>query len=233
MMITLPPPQTQNNMYLDKTLQHRSILRRQKLTKNTRHQWIGGEAVSLAIPHKFQNEFAAAGYTAMTVTGPEEPPFVPFGLTRQHGNLSFTRVFQAGHMVPSYQPEASLRLFERALFNKDIATGTVDLTATGGWAHGAGQAVFGTQGTRDTWWKRSEVMPLPKAKCYILNLMTCSEEDIKALKEGRAIVEDYVVVGITGTGSEEEGETNENDGGKEDDLQTDASEQIVVEVDEL
>lgn len=204
-------------------------------------KWIGGEAVSLAIPHKYQNDFAAAGYTALTVSGPEEPPFVPLGLTRQHGNLSFTRVFQAGHMVPSYQPEASLRVFERALFNRDIATGAVDLTTTGGW-WGSGDGddeqeglpVFATSGTRDTWWRRNEVLPpLPPAarRCYILNLMTCSQDDVRALREGRAIVKDYVIVGVTGP-SEREG------GGGDDEAKGHGGgegqeEEVVLEVDEL
>lgn len=161
--------------------------------------WIGGEAVSLAIPHKYQKEFAKAGYTALTVSSPEEPPFVPYGLTRQHGNLSLTRMFQSGHMVPSYQPEASLRVFERALFNKDIASGTVDLTKTGGWG-GAdeGAEVFASEGPGDTWWRRSEVMPVPESQCYILNTMTCSRDQIQALKNGTAVVKDYVIVGIEG-----------------------------------
>lgn len=163
--------------------------------------WIGGEAASLAIPHRYQREFANAGYTPLTVASPDAPPFVPYGLTRQHGNLSFTRVFQAGHMVPSYQPEASLRIFERALFNRDIATGTVDLTATGGWASaGPASEVFSSEGTRDTWWKKNEVLPGPESKCYILQKMTCSAEDLEALKNGTAIVKDYVIVGIKGTG---------------------------------
>lgn len=148
----------------------------------------------------------------MTATGPDEPPFTPLGLTRQHGNLSFTRVFQAGHMVPSYQPAASLRIVERALSNRDIATGAVDLTATGGWARGdeQGAEVFGTRGTPDTWWRRNELMPVPAAKCYILNLMTCSEQDVRALREGRAVVKDYVVVGVTGPGRDDGGEDEEN-----------------------
>lgn len=162
--------------------------------------WIGGEAASLAIPHRYQKEFAAAGYTALTVASPEEPPFVPYGLTRQHGNLSFTRVFQAGHMVPSYQPEASLRIFERSLFNRDIATGAVDLTGTGGWAGvGESQEIFSTTGTRDTWWKKNEVLPAPKPSCYILQLGTCSSEDIEALRNGTAVVKDYVLVDIKKT----------------------------------
>lgn len=169
--------------------------------------WIGGEAASLAIPHRYQREFARAGYTPLTVARPDEPPFVPYGLTRQHGNLSFTRVFQAGHMVPSYQPEASLRIFERALFNKDIATGAVDLTATGGWASAdPASKVFSSEGTRDTWWKKNEVLPGPERKCYILQRMTCSEEDVEALRNGTAIIKDYVIVGIKGAEESATGE---------------------------
>lgn len=159
--------------------------------------WIGGEAASLAIPHRHRAGFAAAGYAALTVGPPDRAPLVPYGLTRQHGNLSFTRVYQAGHMVPSYQPEASLRVFERALFNRDIATGAVDLTATGGWARGAGE-VFGTEGPADTWWRRNEVMPVPEASCYTLTISTCSTEEKEALRNGTAIVENYKLVGIKG-----------------------------------
>lgn len=143
---------------------------------------------------------------------------MPYGLTRQHGNLSFTRVFQAGHMVPSYQPEASLRIFERALLNRDIATGAVDLTATGGWWAGeeedaaGGQAVFRTEGPGDTWWRRSEVMPVPERRCYILQLMTCTDEEIEALRDGTAVVRDFVVVDIVKPDVVVESEASEDDG---------------------
>lgn len=138
------------------------------------------------------------------MSGPEDPPFAAQGLTRQHGNLSFTRVFQAGHMVPSYQPEAALRIFERALLDRDIATGAVDLRTTGGWA-GAGAGgqqddVFRTEGPGDTWWRRNELLPAPGRKCYILQFMSCSREEIAALREGRAVVRDFVIVDIEEAG---------------------------------
>ncbi|KAK7731759.1 hypothetical protein SLS53_008703 [Cytospora paraplurivora] len=160
--------------------------------------WIGGEAASLAIPHRHQEGFARAGYAPLTVAPPDSPPFVPYGLTRQHGNLSFTRVYQSGHMVPSYQPEAALRIFERSLFNRDIATGTVDLRATGGWAEGVD--IFRTDGPSNTWWKRNEVLPAPPVRCYSLLTSTCSDEQKEALRNGTAIVKDYILVGIEGDG---------------------------------
>lgn len=156
--------------------------------------WIGGEAASLAIPHKHAAEFASAGFTAMIVSPPTEAPFVPYGLTRQHGNLSFTRVFQAGHMVPSYQPEASYKIFARSLFNKDIATGAVDLTATGGWAGVAeDEPIFKTEGPGDTWWRRNEVMPVPPYQCYVFSPGTCSKEDKARIANGTAVIKDWIV----------------------------------------
>jgi carboxypeptidase C (cathepsin A) len=74
----------------------------------------GGELVSLAIPHAASEAFSSAGYspihTNATYTG---------GQVRQHGNLSFSRVYQAGHEVPAYQPETAYEIFMRVLVNKD------------------------------------------------------------------------------------------------------------------
>ena len=185
--------------------------------------WVGGEAASLAIPHRYQRQFAAAGYTPLTVSPPDRPPFVPYGLTRQHGNLSFTRVYQAGHMVPSYQPEASLRVFERALFNRDVATGTVDLATTGGWREDV--EIFRTEGTRDAWWKRSEVMPVPESRCYTLMVSTCTGEEREALRNGTAIVKDYILVGIQGA---QGGPSTKNTDGEYGGVHEDGGQQAVL-----
>jgi hypothetical protein len=42
---------------------------------------------------------------------------------REYGNFSFTRVYDAGHEIPYYQPEASLELFRRILEDRVIADG--------------------------------------------------------------------------------------------------------------
>lgn len=86
--------------------------------------WFGGEAVSLALSYTNSAEFRAAGYQPMIVNGAE------YGQVRQYGNFSFTRVYEAGHEVPFYQPEASLALFRRVLGDVDLATGEVILTDT-------------------------------------------------------------------------------------------------------
>jgi carboxypeptidase C (cathepsin A) len=54
--------------------------------------WLGGEAISLAIESKLSSDFKKAGYAEIETNDSQTGGFV-----RQHGNLSFARVFQAGH----------------------------------------------------------------------------------------------------------------------------------------
>ncbi|KAF7593866.1 hypothetical protein BBP40_010677 [Aspergillus hancockii] len=80
--------------------------------------WFGGEAVSLATNYTHSAQFRSAGYTPLKING------IQYGETREYGNFSFTRVYEAGHEVPYYQPVASLQLFNRTVFGWDIAEGT-------------------------------------------------------------------------------------------------------------
>lgn len=86
--------------------------------------WFGGEAVSLAINYTNSDEFRAAGYTPFLVDGTE------YGEVREYGNFSFLRIYEAGHEVPYYQPEASLEYFRRMLGGVDLALGTTEITGT-------------------------------------------------------------------------------------------------------
>ncbi|ROT36136.1 carboxypeptidase S1 [Sodiomyces alkalinus F11] len=142
--------------------------------------WIGGEAASLAIPWDNQEEFAAAGYadlaTNCTYVG---------GQVRQYGNLSYARVFQAGHAVPAYQPETAYRIFNRALFDRDIATGRVDTAANPDYA---------TEGPEDTFHIRSEMPEQYEDYCYILSPSTYGAAQIAALRDGSAVIKDYVML---------------------------------------
>lgn len=54
--------------------------------------WYGGEALSLAIDSELSSDFKEAGYANLQTN----KSYVG-GLVRQHGNLSFSRVFEAGH----------------------------------------------------------------------------------------------------------------------------------------
>lgn len=143
--------------------------------------WYGGELVSLAINHSSSSAFASAGYAGIevneTYTG---------GQVRQHGNLSFSRVYQAGHEVPAYQPATAYEIFTRALFNKDIATG---LEATGEGSN------YSSSGPADTLEFRSEQLAeQPLQFCYTLDpSSTCTEEQIGALLNGSSTVCRYIV----------------------------------------
>jgi len=86
--------------------------------------WFGGEAISLAAKYADQDDFADAGYAKLMVDGHYR------GDVRQYGRFSFTRVFESGHLVPYYQPEASLALFYRVINHLDVATGQTKITST-------------------------------------------------------------------------------------------------------
>ncbi|CAG8918084.1 unnamed protein product [Penicillium salamii] len=107
--------------------------------------WFGGEAVSLATKYKHSKQFRKAGYAPFLVDG------VEYGETREYGNFSFTRVYEAGHEVPYYQPEASLQLFNRTLFGWELPEGQKKLKAD-----------FGSEGPSEATHTQSSV-PLPTA----------------------------------------------------------------------
>lgn len=67
--------------------------------------WIGGERISLAIDYSGSQQFRDAGYaTIVTANGIQWG-----GMVRQHGNFSFSRVFQAGHEGLSSNSVSSTR----------------------------------------------------------------------------------------------------------------------------
>ncbi|KAK5175139.1 uncharacterized protein LTR77_000276 [Saxophila tyrrhenica] len=86
--------------------------------------WFGGQAISLALKYKHSKEFAAAGYAPMMYSGKE------YGEVREYGNFSFTRIYEAGHEVPYYQPQAALALFNRTINFMNIADGMEKITGT-------------------------------------------------------------------------------------------------------
>ncbi|KAI3327522.1 carboxypeptidase S1 [Xylariaceae sp. AK1471] len=137
--------------------------------------WLGGEAVSLAINYTHTDEFHAAGYTDIVVND----TYVG-GQVRQYGNLSFSRVFNAGHEIPSYQPETAYKMFIRALTNKDIATGTADTVANPSYA---------TNGTADTWAIKNKNPDDPVHYCYLYDVAsTCTDEQAESIMNGSAVI---------------------------------------------
>ncbi|KAK0627042.1 Alpha/Beta hydrolase protein [Immersiella caudata] len=88
--------------------------------RDYRANWFGGEALSLALNFPGKAAFSAKPY-ANIITGGYVPAVK--GKVRQYGALSFSVVHEAGHEVPYYQGEAALRIFERTLGGKAVATG--------------------------------------------------------------------------------------------------------------
>ncbi|KAI0888429.1 alpha/beta-hydrolase [Annulohypoxylon maeteangense] len=89
--------------------------------------WLGGEAISLALASSsptYTSAFPAAGYAPIIVND----SYIG-GVVRQFGNLSFSRVYQAGHFVPAYQPATAFQIFARVIRGHSISTGeNIDLS---------------------------------------------------------------------------------------------------------
>ena len=145
--------------------------------------WIGGEVISTAINYSGSQAFQDAGYAEIQAN----ESYVG-GLVRQYGNLSFSRVFEAGHEIPSYQPETAYRIFMRALFNKDIATGQMPAYSDSGEA-------YSSEGPADTWDYKNELPVQPVHFCYVQDPgATCTEDQIESVLNGSALIQNYIVV---------------------------------------
>lgn len=140
--------------------------------------WLGGEAISNALSSTASG-FETAKYSEIQTNG----SYVG-GLVRQAGNLSFSRVFQAGHEVPYYQPETAYQIFNRVMFGADVATGldSVEEYVSGGF---------------ESAWSDSEI-PEPEGKthCYLWDVLeTCTPAEVAVLASGKAVMEDHVLIG--------------------------------------
>ncbi|KAH7074774.1 Alpha/Beta hydrolase protein [Paraphoma chrysanthemicola] len=142
--------------------------------------WYGGELLSLAIPFTNATSFASAGYSDVVVNS----SYVG-GQVRQYGNLSFTRVYEAGHEVPAYQPETAYKIFQRALFNLDIATGRVSTVE---------HPDYATKGPRDVYNITNEPVKDPGSQCYVLDRDQCTEEQWETVMNGTALVRNWIVL---------------------------------------
>lgn len=152
--------------------------------------WYGGEAISNAISSSLSPAFAKAGYTEIHVND----TYIG-GMVRQAGNLSFARVFQAGHQVPYYQRETAFKIFNRVMSDKDIATGNV---STAGHGEMAG-SLYRTQGPNSIANVSHELPPRAPDECYFWNIFqTCTPDQMRLIAKGQAIFQDYILVGTKG-----------------------------------
>jgi hypothetical protein len=125
--------------------------------------------------------FRAAGYSPITTNASYTG-----GVVRQHNRISFSRVFEAGHSVGAYQPETVSKIFDRAMLNKDVATGKIDTV---------GKEEYSSKGPESSFGIKNVLPKNPKGECYVWDpVYTCTQEEQMALANGTAVVRDYILV---------------------------------------
>jgi carboxypeptidase C (cathepsin A) len=136
--------------------------------------WLSGQSTSLALSAllpPYATSFTAASYASIVVN----TSYVG-GHVRQFGNLSFSRIFNAGHLVPMYQPETAFTVFTRVIKGVDISMGkTVDL------------ATYGTEGVSNSSVYRNEVGDDEGAEgvCWIRDVEgTCTPDERRGIEKG-------------------------------------------------
>ncbi|MCJ1472211.1 hypothetical protein MMC13_000858 [Lambiella insularis] len=136
--------------------------------------WMGGEAVSFAIAAQSPatSPFYSAGYAEIVVNS----SYVG-GVVRQYGNLSFSRIYDSGHLIPAYQPETAFTVFTRIITGTDISTGEpIDLST------------FATTGDANATYQNTAPGQF-QPKCWIRNTAgSCSQEDISLLENGQGVI---------------------------------------------
>ncbi|THU97491.1 alpha/beta-hydrolase [Dendrothele bispora CBS 962.96] len=71
--------------------------------------WLGGHASVLAMDWFGKEQLANTPFTNMTIDG------APVAAIQNVANFSFARVFEAGHEVPAFQPEAAFEIFRQII----------------------------------------------------------------------------------------------------------------------
>jgi carboxypeptidase C (cathepsin A) len=136
--------------------------------RDYRCPWIGAEQLSMAANWTGAATYREAGYEEIHVNS----SYVG-GVAKQHGLLSFSRVFQAGHDVAWYQPETSFRIFDRAISGRDVPTGRKRLGS------GRHAAKWATKGPLSAYGWREELPASPPVECELYDIATtCAENQV-------------------------------------------------------
>lgn len=83
--------------------------------------WLGGEAASFAIAGAMGPAYLpwySAGYAPIVTND----SYIG-GVVREFGNLSFSRIYDAGHLVAAYQPETAFTVFSRVIKGTGVSLG--------------------------------------------------------------------------------------------------------------
>lgn len=136
--------------------------------------WLGGQAVSFAIAAKTTGyqAFQSAGYAEIVVNN----SYVG-GAVRQYGNLSFSRIYDAGHLIPAYQGETAFTVFTRIIMGSDISLGEpADLST---------YSSNGTANATETAKAPDQLAPT----CWVRNIdSTCFEDQKVMLRQGHGVI---------------------------------------------
>ena len=136
--------------------------------------WLGGQAVSFSIAAGTPGyeSFFSAGYAQIVVND----SYVG-GVVRQYGNLSFSRIYDAGHLIPAYQPETAFTVFTRVIMGSDISLGEpADLST---------YTSNGTANATETAEAPDQLSPT----CWVRNIdSTCSEDQKVNLRQGQGVI---------------------------------------------
>lgn len=140
--------------------------------------WLGGEAVSFSIAAQSPAyaPFYSAGYADIVVNS----SYVG-GVVRQYGNLSFSRIFDAGHLVPAYQPETAFTVFTRIITGTDMSLGEpIDLST------------YTSNGTANATYT-SKAPDSAEPTCWIRNINgSCTNDQKNMILDGNG----YVINGV-------------------------------------
>lgn len=166
---------------------------------------LGGERISLAIESKISPAFQKAGYADILVNDTYSG-----GSVRQYGNLSFSRVYGAGHegkvstiSAPShlsccnsadllqpavwYQPETGYQIFNRVMADVDVATGKLPTV---------GLPTYSSTGPASVFSIKNALPDNPPSECYFWDIMeTCTPAQAKRFNNGTAVMKDFVMIG--------------------------------------
>ena len=87
--------------------------------------------------------------------------------------------------VPYYQPETAFEIFNRVMFNKDVATGNLDSTSE-----------YSTTGPANASSIKTNATTTSERYCYLWDIMeTCNSDEKAVISSGAAIVQNYILLG--------------------------------------
>lgn len=142
---------------------------------------LGVENVSLAMEYPEAPAFRSAGYANIDTNS----SYVG-GMVRQNGNVSFSRVFEAGHSVTAYQPETVYRIFKRSTFGLDIATGQVKISAG---------EFYSSKGPSNIFHVKNKLPEGLAPMCFLYQApKSCTDVQLEALENGTAVVRDFIII---------------------------------------